>query len=1243
MTHLYPYSLPLLVVQCPAAMTTSTSDDSCRDELSAVKRQLRRWESSFLDQHGRPPTKGDLTPLIDVTALYEQYAQLKRRASSSSSASSSPSSLRSSLACSDPFPAGQSPPSDVRTLLSILHGPSSISRSSSITSRPTVHRTRSSAELGYRPISSSMSTDSPIKLAPVQAVVPAGSDDDTMHADFMRDVRREQQRQLTRADTNIALHMVVPAAHHTLKRTVSDVILTTQPSSTVPLSLMSTPKLFTYALPSAEPSKLSLTSSSAVCFVERTSSLGKRVSALPARPPSAAQPVQLDRSAHMASADDSDDERPLSERLRQRKRARPTDEAASPTADTRQPKQTTAGSRQKRTVAQATPLPATTTNGTGEKRQAEEHDAQPGSPKKNKPKQSRKRKAGVDGLEVSHNYVRINLKHKTKSYSRSGQSANSLRQQKYRERRGWKTKSEWKQINAQRNKSIQDALYIELVDPAVVHRLAPSEASGRASGNGGYDTDDDLAALAALEEAEKRQCEAIVRRDAASLGSTDMQALLSHHFGFSSFRPFQLECITHILSSPSSSSLLILPTAAGKSLCYLLPALVLPFTLVVSPLLSLMSDQCRHLPAALRGAYWSSASSFEDSKQMMRDIRSGTLRLLFVSPEKALSPSFTSFLASLPSPPSLLVVDEAHCISHWSHNFRPSYLRLGALRERCERVLLMTGTATREREEEMRSMMTGSDSREVRVMREGRRRDELKVRMLKVSEEDKERQLLAWIKEWKEREKQRGFVGRGAIVYVNTREQADRYAAFLTSHNYRASAYHAGLTSSVRSRVQSSFLSSAASSSSFTLTPCPIVVATIAFGMGIDKSDVGLVLHTYVPSCVEMYAQEIGRAGRDGRDSDVWCCWSGEDEMRARSWVWKDGVERGRVRVLLRKVLDDAGLPAEGKAIRTRQQRSARDGAGGEYVALNVEALQQQMNLTAEVAVTLLSHLQLSTEPPCLHIVNTQHDTARITFRRALQEMQQLATSSPLVTHVLACSSAPSSSASSPTFELSLCEASNELGQNVVEVQRELLRLRALGECTIKWEHESVIVRVNAAVTATREEADDGETEREAQVSLIMDKQQQHEQRNQQAVELMIAAMHAAAAEQQRLDMHDLMHQYFDQQRLNNTQLLLEQVKLQRAGKDSSGPVPAADWSALDASIGSFLSSEAERQLGVLSLSARGIALVLHGLHTLSTPVSVWGNSRWWAKWKHAAFNDIEQRAEAVVNGRREQIRAAKG
>ena len=313
---------------------------------------------------------------------------------------------------------------------------------------------------------------------------------------------------------------------------------------------------------------------------------------------------------------------------------------------------------------------------------------------------------------------------------------------------------------------------------------------------------------------------------------------------------------------------------------------------------------------------------------MMKDIRSGALRLLFVSPEKALSPSFTSFLASLHSPPSLLVVDEAHCISHWSHNFRPSYLRLGALRERCERVLLMTGTATREREEEMRTMMAGATQREVRVMREGRRRDELKVRMLKVSEEDKERQLLAWIKEWKEREKQRGFVGRGAIVYVNTREQADRYAAFLTSHNYRASSYHAGLNSSVRSKVQSSFLSTSATSS-FTLTPCPIVVATIAFGMGIDKSDVGLVLHTYVPSCVEMYAQEIGRAGRDGRESDVWCCWSGEDEVRSRSWVWRDGVERGRVRVLLRKVMDDAGLPAEGKVRRPKQQRPV----GNEVIA----------------------------------------------------------------------------------------------------------------------------------------------------------------------------------------------------------------------------------------------------------------------------------------------------------------------
>ena len=1204
------------------------------DELSTVKRQLRRWESSFLERHGRPPTKDDLTPLTDITALYNQYAQLKRRSSSSSSSPCSHSSQSP-----DQSPAKQAPPSHARSLSSVLHGSHAITRSSSISSRPAVHRTKSSTEFGYRPISSK-ATDSPTKQPSAQSVIPAGSDDDTMHAEFMRDVQRERQAQLTRSDTNVALHMVVPSAHHTLKRTVSDAILHTSQSSAPPSSDVSTPLLSTYVLPPAEPSKLSLSPSSAVCIVQRTSSLSKRVSALPVSQPSAPRTIQSDSSAQMAVANDTDDERPLNERMRRRGRIEQAGEGVISDTDTQQPKQTTTR-RRKRATAQVTAQPIGKTHATDETKLPEESDAHPPSQQNKKPKRStsRKRRGEPDGVEVSHNYVRMNLKRKTKAYSRHGQSANSLRQQKYRERRGWKTKAEWKRVNAQRSKSVQDALYIELVDPAVVHRLTPSCTSGRVSGGGGYETDDDLAALAALEEGEKRQCESIARRDAASLDSADLQALLHHHFGFASFRPFQLECITHILSSPSSSSLLILPTAAGKSLCYLLPALVLPFTLVVSPLLSLMSDQCRHLPPALKGSYWSSASTFEDSKQIMKDIRCGTLRLLFVSPEKALSPSFTSFLASLPSPPSLLVVDEAHCISHWSHNFRPSYLRLGALRERCERVLLMTGTATREREEEMRSMMAGSDHREVRVMREGRRRDELKVRMVKVNEDDKERQLLAWIKEWKEREKQRGYVGRGAIVYVNTREQADRYAAFLTSHNYRAAAYHAGLNSAVRSRVQSSFLSTAASSSSFTLTPCPIVVATIAFGMGIDKSDVGLVLHTYVPSCLEMYAQEIGRAGRDGRESDVWCCWSGEDEVRARSWVWRDGVERGRVRVLLRKVMDDAGLPAEGQLARTRQQRSVRESAGGEFVALNVGALQQQLNLTAEVAVTLLSHLQLSAESPCLHIVNTQHDTAHVTFRRPLQEMQQLAASAPLVTHALSCPSPSASSDTSPTFELSLCEASNRLGQTVVEVQRELLRLRALGECTIKWEHESVILRVSA-VTRDRAEGSDGdETVREVHVSLIMDKQRQHEERNQQAVELMIAAMHATAAEQQQLNMHELMEHYFDQQRPNNTQLLLDQLKQRRADSGSSSVAPAADWSALDASVGSLLSSEAEKQLGVQSLAAKGIALVLHGLHTLSTPAQVWGNSRWWGKWKHVSFTDVEQRAEAVVTSRREQAR----
>ena len=839
----------------------------------------------------------------------------------------------------------------------------------------------------------------------------------------------------------------------------------------------------------------------------------------------------------------------------------------------------------------------------------------------------KRRKKERGGGEVSRNFVRTDLRRRAKSYGRAGKSGQNLRKAQFREKRGWKSKAQWKKAALERDKEVEEALYAEIVDHSAKPSTRPSSSNTEAEAREGYDTDDDLEALKVLETTQAARQESLVVSDPSSLSAADALSLLQRHFHFPSFRPFQADCIAHVLGSPSSSTLLILPTAAGKSLCYLLPALVLRFTLVCSPLLSLMADQCAHLPPSLPGACWTSSSTLAEVQRYMSDVRSGALRVLYLSPEKALSPSFARFLSSLPFRPSLLVIDEAHCVSQWSHNFRPAFLHLRSVLDRCERVLALTATATKENEDAMRRLLAVHG--DTAVIRRGGRREELQVMMKRVHDGEKEHQVLTWLKEWRAKEKQRGFVGRAAIVYVQFREQADHLAAFLSSHSFRASAYHAGLPSSTRARLQRAFLSAS--------TVSPIICATIAFGLGIDKADVGLVVHTHVPGCVEMYAQEIGRAGRDGRESDVWACWSDEDEVRARSWVWRDGVEAGRVRLLMRKIQEDGGLRGDGR--RPRPSQETKDGKQDRYVPLHVKALEEELSLSQEVVLTLLSHVQLSSDDPPLRLVNTQHDTAQLSFGRTYEELERLSVHSPLLQR-LVTAHLPSSGYA--RCDVSLCDVSNALGWALVDVQAELLRLKGMGECAIQWSDESVIVQLLRDDCAADGD-DDALLARERHVSHILGKQREHEGRRKLAVELMIHAMHAVAAD--KADAHTLLHDYFERPGPHaHTQLLREIMaarglrQLAGDGEDGDEGVGKGGWAQVEASVRSFLDSEeATAAAAAGSMTAKSVCLVLHGLHTLSTPQSQWGKSRYWGRWKKVDFAVLERHVQLVLMGWRER------
>ncbi len=327
-------------------------------------------------------------------------------------------------------------------------------------------------------------------------------------------------------------------------------------------------------------------------------------------------------------------------------------------------------------------------------------------------------------------------------------------------------------------------------------------------------------------------------------GQHDLPALLQSAFGFPAFRKSQEEVCKAVVDG--RDVLLVMPTGAGKSLCYQLPGLALGgTTLVISPLIALMEDQVaklKQLGFAVERIH--SGRERAESRQACIDYLQGNLQFLFIAPERLRVPGFPEMLAK--RKPALVAVDEAHCISQWGHDFRPDYRTLGQYLPslRPAPVIALTATATPVVQNDIAEQLNlGAKGRFI----QGFRRDNLAIEVVEAAPNqrvDLVRDLL--------QDKAR----RPAIVYAPTRKKADEFAADLT-REFPTAAYHAGLAAGVRQRVQASFIEG----------KLDVIVATIAFGMGIDKADVRTVIHTALPSSVESYYQEIGRAGRDGLPS----------------------------------------------------------------------------------------------------------------------------------------------------------------------------------------------------------------------------------------------------------------------------------------------------------------------------------------------------------------------------------------
>ncbi|SCY05912.1 RecQ family ATP-dependent DNA helicase [Desulfoluna spongiiphila] len=358
-------------------------------------------------------------------------------------------------------------------------------------------------------------------------------------------------------------------------------------------------------------------------------------------------------------------------------------------------------------------------------------------------------------------------------------------------------------------------------------------------------------------------------------------AELLNRFGFSGFRQGQEQVVERILGG--GSALAVFPTGAGKSLCYQLPALALPgLTVVISPLIALMKDQEDFLKGkGIPAARLDSTLTREESRRIIGEAMAGTLKILMVSVERLRNEIFREQLKRMNL--SLLVVDEAHCISEWGHNFRPDYLKIPEYKAlyQIPQVLLLTATATpRVSRDICEKFGMGDES----VVRTGFFRPNLHLRMMPAASFQEKRQALLGA--------MRDEPGGPAIVYTTLQKGAESVAAFLTESGFPCEAYHAGLAPDVRASIQNRFMEGA----------LPTVAATIAFGMGIDKSDIRKVIHFDPPKSIEGYSQEIGRAGRDGNLSACTLIGSREGIHTLENFVYGDTPSKESILTLISEI-----------------------------------------------------------------------------------------------------------------------------------------------------------------------------------------------------------------------------------------------------------------------------------------------------------------------------------------------------
>ncbi len=357
------------------------------------------------------------------------------------------------------------------------------------------------------------------------------------------------------------------------------------------------------------------------------------------------------------------------------------------------------------------------------------------------------------------------------------------------------------------------------------------------------------------------------------------QETLHQVFGYEQFRDEQEGIIQHLISG--GDALVLMPTGSGKSLCYQIPSMLRSGVgIIVSPLIALMKNQVdRLLQMGVRAAFLNSSLDFQSQRKVEIQMQRSELDLLYVAPERLMTESFLRLLEKTPL--ALFAIDEAHCVSQWGHDFRPEYLQLTILHERFPKIprIALTATADLPTRKEIAEKLQLQNAKLFLTSF-----DRPNIRYHVELKENSRHQLLQWI--------QGGHEKHSGIVYCLSRKKTEKIAEFLQKKGFKALPYHAGLDSEVRNLNQERFLNEEGM----------IMVATIAFGMGIDKPDVRFVAHLDLPKSLEAYFQETGRAGRDGLPADAWMTYGLGDVITMKKMISESAADEKRKRVELQKL-----------------------------------------------------------------------------------------------------------------------------------------------------------------------------------------------------------------------------------------------------------------------------------------------------------------------------------------------------